>query len=382
MRKKKFVPVTLLVILSLIITTFTGCSRLKSYVTDLGEDEKLPTMEDVNAVEIPEEERQYLMRYFNDGYTGLLHYQDLYWNISNQINPKTTANSDNIDVVALGENVYIRYFFIDIHKVYQYNLNTQELTCILDEEDFEPYVYTGSGNFWIARMVKTDSTLVIIGRANGWENILEYDPQNPELGLQYKCKYYPEQEAGYLSLLDTPETPLGQKVKFWNNDNGIYKAIVLTSRPMTSFEFSAVTGTVQNIKTYENTVFDDETDIFYGEENGEMINYYLEEKEWDDPITGKEKRCSVLFKNNMDTQTIEEVCELPYINWQRSPVLDSKLTSKWLLFDAGISDEARGAYGINLDNKKLYRNQRSDFWEIITERDISQDLVTGDSIYE
>lgn len=328
-------------------------------------DDGLPTMQDIDEIAIPEEELQYLTRYFNDGFNhgtgGHLTYQDLHWDLHTQINPSEFADSDNFDAVVLGDNVYIQYFIYvsgkATYKIYQYNLNSHELLCVLDEEDFDPYIYqSNSLARWDAKMIKTDSTLVFVGAANGWENILEYDPQHPEQGLQYMGKYFPEQEDGNLSLLEWWEWS-------WNNGNGIYKVVARGKNGnVITFEFSATEGKSQNVKIYEETVLSD-NDIFYGEVNGEMINYYLREVTSDDPITGAEIHKSVLVRYNMDTGASEEIGEFSPLTILPETVKSSVVTSKLLVFRAGYPDKE--TYIFNFDTKELDTSSYTDFWSLM-----------------
>jgi hypothetical protein len=378
MRKTRL-AIILLIAFSLMAAVCSGCGSLESLLQkgeeflaegetwqdSTAEEDAFPTKEDIDAVVIPEEERQYLTRYFNDGFSrgtgGYISYQDLHWDLEELIHPSKFAGGNNFDVVILGDSLYLQYF-INVsqeatYKVYRYDLNTQELTCILDEEDFGPYVYQSTGiSTWDTQMLKTDSSLVFVGAAKEWENILVYDTLQPELGLQYLGKYYPDQEEGYLSLLEWDKL-------FWNNGGGIYKAVARgQNNQVVTFEFSAGEGKAQNIKIYEDAIMSD-IDVFYGEVDGEMINYYIKEVSTEDPITGATLRKSVLVKFNMDTGVTEEIADLPLLTILPETVESSALTSKYLVFRAGYPDKEY--YIFDFTTKELTETFDTGFWYLM-----------------
>ena len=65
-----------------------------------------------------------------------IYYKDLVWDTEIAL-----SSSYNVGISVFGENAYITYFSFDDMGMYKFNLNTYEYESLLDNSDFEEYIY-------------------------------------------------------------------------------------------------------------------------------------------------------------------------------------------------------------------------------------------------
>lgn len=366
MRKKLMILVSAL----LLGTNLLGCSKvakesereqyqellndIMDSMTDENEETKVvnehPTLKDVEKIELTERDKKYLHEYFNDGYQVgtrsyydddiiMIYYKDLVWDTGIVLQSRYYDRGLSISVI--GENAYITHIAYDNQIMYKFNLNTYEHEIVLEEKDFEPYIYTKASNT-MGRMqiLKSGTKIYILAEAKEWDNVLEYDTENTKQRLVYKGKFpWGDNYAGmiYRPDINGNYTCVGGYIDLYNFESCY-----------ASYELDLESCRVINEKKY-NLELDDE-DIFLGKIDGEFVKYCLVKNEKQNEITGESTHNYLLNKTNLETG-IEESFEIPLLNSLNSTKVQSMsgYTGENLI----ISDGAN-TYIVNLENKKVF----------------------------
>ena len=323
---------------------------------------KHATLDDVNRINLNDISKEYISLYYNDGYQVqairnidgnymvYIYYKDLVWDTEIAL-----SSSYNVGISVFGENAYITYFSFDDMGMYKFNLNTYEYESLLDNSDFEEYIYRSTSiATWSPIVLKTDSKIYMIGAASEWYNVLEYNIQDENQGIIYKGKLVDENnEVWYLR-------------HFFSEDkiNLIYegadKYLIIGSEWVDAEEsgvkYYSMELQLESCKIgnkVQSPVFEsDEYDIFVGKHNGEMVIFSLLECEREDNITGQIERSVMLRKTDFNNGTEVDLFELPQYIYGAYEIYLSKITENKIIF--GKKGEGLSSYVIDLERKNIF----------------------------